>query len=494
MPVPTRTTITPIYAPSRGLVLNTPSTYLDLRASPDVKNVRYYDQIVEKRTGYPSTYADGTITGVPLKLYTYTKGTTDYEILGTTTRLIQRSGTGDWTEIKTLTALTNITLCTMHKSGVFYLIYGSKENAPRMWSGAGTDAAISEASTYKPKIMLPYQFRLLMFNYYSGATDMPITFRYTVADDFEDWDGTGSNARNMVQGEGTEIVNAVAIKDYVGVYKDKSISVLDYVGGSSIFATAVHIEKIGLLAQDAIINLGTSHIFLGSEYNIYEWNGGWELIPIGNAVKKYIKANIYKTNKLRCFAVANYEKTEAHFFIPIGTDAYPTRFLTYNWTDKTWALNTCASCSGGGNLNTSGVEKSIIALSIGTVHNYDYSSENDGAAAIDSYFTTPDVTVDKEEYKIKRKDFKNVYVDAKGDDLSMYYSINEGSTWSDVDTDALKIVDEEGNASDYNLNSFNYAKAARNIRFKFANANTDESYAVRFVGIEHKDIRQSGRK
>ncbi|GAG98108.1 unnamed protein product, partial [marine sediment metagenome] len=271
------------------------------------------------------------------------------------------------------------------------------------------------------------------------GTDYPISFRYTVANKFcnslssgDAWSDTGSGARNMVQGMGSQIMNAVAIKDYVGVYKDKSISVLDYVGGSSIFATSVHIDGIGLLTQDAIVNLGTSHIFLGSDYNIYEWNGGWELIPIGNAVKNYIKDNLYVTNKSKCFAVPNYERTEAHFFIPIGTDDYPTRFLTYNWTDKTWALNTVASCSGGGNLNTSGVEKSMLALEAGTVHNYDYSkvnSLNDGSTAINSYFTTPDVTIDKEEYKIKRKDYKNIYVDAKGDDLDMSYSTNEGSTY-----------------------------------------------------------------
>jgi len=289
----------------------------------------------------------------------------------------------------------------------------------------------------------------------------------------------------MVQGAGSQIMNAVAIKDYVGVYKDKSISVLDYVGGSSIFATAVHIDGTGLLAQDAIVNLKTSHIFLGSDYNIYEWNSGWELIPIGNAVKKYIKTNINRSKKERCFAVANYENTEAHFFIPIGTDDYPTRFLTYNWTDKTWALNTVASVSGGGNLNTDGAEKSILALSAGTVHNYDYSSTNDGSSAINSYFTTPDITIDKNEYKIKRKDYRNVYVDAKGNNLSMYYSTDEGDSYSDVDTDALDST------SVYNLHAFNYAKAARNIRFKFANSASSERYAVRFVGIEHKDV---GRK
>ncbi|GAG75302.1 unnamed protein product, partial [marine sediment metagenome] len=304
------------------------------QATPDCKNVRFYDGIVEKRTGYPSAaYAGGTIIGTPLKLYTYTnEDGTDYEILATTTRMAKRTS-GDWADFRTVTALTSVTMCTMHKAGSFYLVYGSKENAPRKYDGSN-DYPISEASDYKPKIMLPYQYRLLMFNYDDDGKDMPINFRYCVANNMDDWDGTGSGARSMVQGAGSQIMNAVAIKDYVGVYKDKSISVLDYVGGSSIFATSVHIDGIGLLTQDAIVNLGTSHIFLGSDYNIYEWNGGWELIPIGNAIKNYIKDNIYETNKSRCFAVPNYERTEAHFFIPIDTDNspddYPTKFLTYN--------------------------------------------------------------------------------------------------------------------------------------------------------------------
>ncbi|GAG47376.1 unnamed protein product, partial [marine sediment metagenome] len=96
--------------------------------------------------------------------------------------------------------------------------------------------------------------------------------------------------------------------------------------------------------------------------------------------------------------------------------------------------------------------------------------------------------ISKEEYKIKRKDYKNVYVDAKGDDLDMSYSTNEGSTYPTTvtisSTPALSITV-------YNLHSFNFATAARNIRFKFENNASDESYAVRFVGVEHKDV---GRK
>ena len=70
----------------------------------------------------------------------------------------------------------------------------------------------------------------------------------------------------------------------------------------------------------------------------------------------------------------------------------------------------------------------------------------------------------------------------------MYYSVNEGSTWTTVDTDTLDST------SVYSLHPFNFAQTGRNIRFKFANATASESYSVRFVGIEHKAIKQSGRK
>ncbi len=123
----------------------------------------------------------------------------------------------------------------------------------------------------------------------------------------------------------------------------------------------------------------------------------------------------------------------------------------------------------------------MIGLSAGTVHNYDYSSLNDGSTAINSYFTTPDITIDKEEYKIKRKDFTNVYIDAKGDNLSMYYSVDESENWTDADTISLE------EPSVYQLHQYPFTIAARNIRFKFANSTKDESYSVRFVGIENKD-------
>ena len=164
MPVPTRNVIYPIYSPARGLVLNAPGPFLDPRASPDAQNVRYYDQIVEKRTGYPSAaYAAGTITGVPIKLYTYTKAGVDYEMLATESNLLWRT-TGDWASIKdemTNTVTSRVTMCTMFNTDTFNLYFGSKETGAQIWTTVGDCAAITAAVVYKPKIMLPYQFRLL---------------------------------------------------------------------------------------------------------------------------------------------------------------------------------------------------------------------------------------------------------------------------------------------------------------------------------------------
>ena len=374
-----------IYKPSLGLIKNEPTSILNPRASIDCQNVRYYNGIVEKRTGYVD-YGTGTITGIPIKFYGYQQiNGQKREILATTTN-IYNNDEGVWTSIASSIGCNiddRISINTMYIADTFYAVWGSKNYLAKKWDGTSVTALASDVSTWKPKVIVPYQYRLLMFNIDVGGTNKPIRMSYCAANDMDDWTGTGSASRNLIQGMGSEILNAIQIKNYLGVYKDLSITLLSYVGGDSIFATQVPVDGIGLLAQDAIVNLKTKHLFLGSDYNIYQWEGGAELITIGTSVKDYIEENINRSQFSRCFAIPNYENKEAHFFIPTGTSDYPNVFLTYNWADKTWAINTIDKMSGGGNIRTGSVEKTLIANGISnwsTGGEYECSVEPDDSS------------------------------------------------------------------------------------------------------------------
>ena len=363
-----RTKIYSIYKPDLGLVLNEPTSNINPRACIDCNNMMFKNGTASKRFGY-ADYGTGTITGIPIKFYLFQKISGEQvEILATTTNLYYNYN-NVWTSFASSIGCTiedRISLNTLYDSDTFYLVIGSKNYLAKKWDGTTLTTLATDVVTWKPKTIVPYQFRLLMFNIDVGGTNKPIRMSYNAPNDISDYSGTGSASRNLPQGAGSEILNAVPLKNYLGVYKDLSITLLSYVGGDSIFATQVMVDGIGLLAQDAIVNLKTKHLFMGSDYNIYQWEGGGELTPIGNPIKDYIKSNINKSQKLKCFAVPNYENTEAHFFMPTGTSDYPDEFLTYNWTNNTWALNTIDKMSGGGDIRTTGTEKMLLGNVIST--------------------------------------------------------------------------------------------------------------------------------
>lgn len=65
--------------------------------------------------------------------------------------------------------------------------------------------------------------------------------------------------------------NAQPLGNYLVVYKERSICIMTYVGGSQIFNQRTAIQGIGLIAPQALINLGDEHIFVGPD-NIYSYD------------------------------------------------------------------------------------------------------------------------------------------------------------------------------------------------------------------------------
>ena len=358
--------VLPVPAPTMGIIGNVPTTMLNPRACVNCNNVVFKDGIVSPRTGYVA-YGTGTITGILLLFFRYQKWNgQEYEMLATTTNVYYNDN-GTWTSIaSSLSGNVNTRASMTHIEN--YLAFTNGEDAPAKWDGT-TWSALNAAHSgdaidwgdYRPLIFLPFSFRLLGFNDNKVTTGASIRIMYSRAGNFDQIDGEEySGYIEMTQGMGAKIVGAAPLKNYIGIYKDYCCALLSYIGGASTFAINVQIEGIGLAAKDAIANLGTSHMFLGSDYNIYRWNGGTELEPVGNPIRKLLEAEVNKAQIGRSFAVVNIAKRRVIFFLPINGDAYPTRMWIWNMDDESWAKGTISNMSAGSSVTKSHVERILI--------------------------------------------------------------------------------------------------------------------------------------
>lgn len=485
----TEVKVFPVYAPTLGIIRNIPSTMLDPRACTNCSNIRLKGGVVSKRTGYGASYATGAITGVPIGIFRYQQWDgTEYEILCTTTNVYYNDA-GAWTSLAgSLNATTTFRASVASIEN--YMVYTNGVDAASKclattWSAL--DAGAENWSLYRPLIFLPYRFRLLGFNDQKSGAVTAIRIMYSKLGDFDAIDGTESSGFiDMTQGMGSKIVGAAPMKNYIAMYKDYSCALLDYIGGSSIFGIDVHIQGIGLAAKDAIVNLGTSHLFLGSDLNFHEWNGGWELNHIGDSIKDLLRAEIDETKLAQCFAVTNYAETEAHFFIVVTGQTYPTVFYTYNWTDRSWVRNTIAAMSTAGEIAKAGVTRTLLALATGTVHHYDYSTSTltDNGAAITSSFETPDFVLDKEEHLARHRRFYGVVFDIKGSSASakvtLNYSGDEGSSWDSEDK-KLTLT------ASYAHTKWDFLQTQRRLRLRFSDTTSGQTPYIRFYGLLQKE-------
>ena len=362
--------VLPVPAPTMGIIGNIPTTMLHPRACVDCNNVVFKNGIVQTRTGYVA-YGSGTITGTLLCFFRYQKWNgQELEMLATTTNVYYNYN-GTWTSIaSSLSGHINTRASMTHIEN--YFVFTNGEDAPSKWDGT-TWSALNVAHSgdaidwgdYRPLIFLPFHFRLVGFNDNKVTTGAAIRIMYSHAGNFDKIDGESySGYIEMTQGMGAKIVGAAPIKNWVGVYKDYSCALLSYIGGASTFAINVQIEGIGLAAKDAIANLGTSHMFLGSDYNIYRWNGGTELEPVGNPIKKLLQAEVNKAKINRSFAIVNIDQRQVIFFLPVNSDEYPTRMWIWNLDDESWSKGTIPAMSSGSSVTTSGVERLLLGTAI----------------------------------------------------------------------------------------------------------------------------------
>lgn len=117
-------------------------------------------------------------------------------------------------------------------------------------------------------------------------------------------------------------------------YKARAMFVGTYVGAPSVFSFSQVPGEIGAVSQEAVVNIGTGHVFLGDD-NFYTFDGS-RPIPIGDGVRKWFLADLNKPYKHQVKGMHETAKSRVWFSYPSGISTTNDRAIVYNYKSGEW--------------------------------------------------------------------------------------------------------------------------------------------------------------
>lgn len=127
----------------------------------------------------------------------------------------------------------------------------------------------------------------------------------------------------------------------VVAYKDKSIFVGSYVGASSgVWQWSLIPGDIGCSSQEAVVNIGTAHLFIG-ETDIYAFDGA-RPAPIGAPLRQWFFARLNRSYQYKIAAMHDRVNGLVYWFYPstASSDGALDEAVVYNYRAQRWGVVT----------------------------------------------------------------------------------------------------------------------------------------------------------
>lgn len=121
--------------------------------------------------------------------------------------------------------------------------------------------------------------------------------------------------------------------DFVA-YKQNSMFIARYVGAPSVFNWLQIPGEIGCWSQEALVNIGSAHVFIGHD-NIYEFDGS-RPVPIGDEIKEWFFADLSKPYRYLISGLHEKSASRVWFFYPSGTATSLNAAIVYNYITRRW--------------------------------------------------------------------------------------------------------------------------------------------------------------
>jgi len=173
-----------------------------------------------------------------------------------------------------------------------YVVATNGRDWPLWWNGSDATwkkLEVDLASFVTCRALGVFQNRLWMGNVKRTSVE-PQAFYWSAAGDWTDWTGIDTGGALLSDASGA-IQGLVGMGDRLAIYAEDSIGFVSYVGGDVLYAFETVVRGSRLVSPRTIISIGPYHFFMSQE-SFHVFDGSRDLKSIGslidNRLRKYI--------------------------------------------------------------------------------------------------------------------------------------------------------------------------------------------------------------
>ncbi len=488
----------PVLMPIVGLDYMNPSTLINDRGGFP-QNMRLHRNELRKREG-KSTYQTAAMPGSyeVLHIAQYPLSSLIIRVVRFSKNRIQKynNTTGVWDGITGTTPTGETDDFWSTTVAEDKLITTNYVDAIRTYNDAGNTADLVASSGSVPKTkFLEYNGGYLLAGYVNDGTAYPTKVQWTDTGDITKW-GSGNYGSSLLYHDPLPIRGMKNLNEYTIIYKKNSIYNGRKVDTSDVFVFDLAHTGVGLLSNRALIDYRGAHYFMGTD-DFYIYKGVRPESIAESTVKREVFSRISPTYSSRCFSLLVTELDEIWFFVVIAGNTWATEVWKYNYRTGYWYYDTCLNISAAGDytaissvvwddlsgtwndqhyrwddkLTSASAPLYLLGDSSGNILKYDSLVNNDNGVAIDGQWQSMDFAADKFE---NYKRWLQLDFEAKGNSIDISYSTDYGSTWKVIK--ANYTISDSWPTVPYRVY---FDVVARNIRFRFRNNRTGETFFLR---------------
>jgi len=398
-------------------------------------------------------------------------------------------------------------------------LYCNFVDYPLWWNGdtstyfAELTGANAANQDYKAKFCIYFGGRTVLLNTKESGMEFPRRIRWTIAGASgsganyprghaaADWTGAGSGYEDLDIGDDW-IIDVEYLKDSVVIRCERSIWIMEYIGGTKIFDLRRVLGGVGSPSPRCGAVLLEEVAFMGWD-NIYVYNlvGTDEL---GDVIKSDLFERITPSKIDIMFSHFIEEFNLVRWFMPLGASTVINGAIEYNykiksWTEHTYSKNLTASgyyevLSTDDKINDISDKINTLSRLInsryyqeaaplnlygddsGYIYKEDYTVYKDDATAIDGYWESKDFGHPDKKFRWYEVEF-----DAKGDTVDVAYSSDFGATFTGSKTFTLTTT--------WARYTFFLGTITHNyIRFRFRNNVINEYFELRAITLKFSEV------